>query len=252
MKYLSMLVVTIGALFCVSGAALAQNSCYNCHLAQQRDEDSDHLRDWRDSVHERAGVGCEDCHGGDASTLVQFSAHRGVLHSSLKKSPTHWRNLPTTCGQCHQTLLTAVQGTPHWTLLEQGERRAPSCATCHGTLAVAGLGQAGLSGECSTCHEADSEIGRLLSRESYLRRMREVRASGQRVGRRVLQIRDAGLRHDAGTTVFESQQAWDEAMKAAHSLELDEMMELLSLAETKLAELEAALDSLGGEDADEN
>lgn len=235
MRWLATLALLAIAVFAPE-AAKAQNRCYNCHLAQQREEDADHLRDWRDSVHDRAGVGCEDCHGGDAGTLVQLRAHRGVLHSLLRKSPTHWKNLPSTCGGCHETLFAAAQRSAHWALFSEGERRAPSCATCHGPLAVAGLGSGGLSGQCSTCHEADSEVGRQMGRRSYLARIREVRAVVQRVGRRVLQIRDPGVRHDAGAVYFDGQQTWEEAMEEAHAFELTEMLESLDRAEDRLLE----------------
>ncbi len=225
----------------------AQNKCFDCHLAQQRDEDSNHLEAWQDSAHARGGVGCQDCHGGDASTLVQVQAHRGVRHSFSKKAPTHWRNLPATCGSCHKRLYGSLLESEHWQLFEQGQRRAPTCATCHGPLAVVGLGPGGLDAECSSCHaEGKSAEGVQIAGVDYLGRIRAVTTQRERMGRRVRQLENASLRHNAADAFFDGSQAWEEGLEAGHAFELDAMLELLSAAESTFLELEAALDEAEG------
>ena len=227
-----------------AAGVLAQNRCYDCHQAQQIPGEEDHLRAWRDSVHERADVGCEDCHGGNAKTLVQLSAHRGVRSSLNAKAPTHWANLPTTCGSCHETMLAALQTSKHWELFSEGRRTSPTCATCHGSLAVEELGSGGLSGECGTCHGIDSENPRSFSGLGILEKIRTLRDVRGKISRRVLELKDPAARHDAGVAFFGADSIYLEGVESGHAFAYSEMFESLALAEVAFNELSAALSEL--------
>src|SRR3970282_2548491 len=53
--------------------------CADCHLANP--DAPGHLYAWERSAHGQHNVGCEACHGGDATTFESFAAHRGILNS---------------------------------------------------------------------------------------------------------------------------------------------------------------------------
>ena len=84
-------------------ATAQQSRCADCHFANPTAPAGIHLSDWDRSAHSRNNVGCEKCHGGDATTFESFLAHRGVLNSANPASPVNRRNLPATCGACGGT-----------------------------------------------------------------------------------------------------------------------------------------------------
>lgn len=97
---------------------------------------------------------CTDCH----------TAHR-ILPAWEPRSTVHADNIPSTCARCHSdTKLMEPYGIPtnqfegfrqsvHGkALLEQGNMKAPSCATCHGTHGAAPPGVENVSKVCGACH----------------------------------------------------------------------------------------------------
>ena len=72
-----------------SPAESQQSRCADCHFANPSAPAADHLADWDFSAHSRNNVGCEKCHGGDASTFEKSLAHRGILNSANAKSPVN-------------------------------------------------------------------------------------------------------------------------------------------------------------------
>ena len=133
------------------------NSCADCHFANPETEPAGrHLGDWDVSPHGRKGVGCEACHGGDATTFEAMLAHRDVLSSRNPVSPTNERNLPQTCGRCHPSHLSVFRDTKHYELVRAGDRRAPTCSSCHGAVAADLMSPRGLAAKCNTCHGPDT------------------------------------------------------------------------------------------------
>lgn len=97
---------------------------------------------------------CSDCH----------TAHK-ILPAWEPRSAVHPENIPSTCARCHaDKQLMEPYGIPtdqfegfresvHGkALLEQGNTKAPSCATCHGTHGAAPPGVEDVSKVCGTCH----------------------------------------------------------------------------------------------------
>ena len=90
----------------VAASAVGQSSCISCHEENDRKYVADggvvnaHLEDFRYSFHNRANIGCQDCHAGQPGTFDKFRAHRGMLPSSAPTSRTNIKNLPATCGRC--------------------------------------------------------------------------------------------------------------------------------------------------------
>ena len=109
--------------------------CAECHFANMANVPApEHLAEWKRSAHGRHGIGCEWCHGGDATTFVPADAHRGVLPSGNPMSRVHRTNLPRTCRMCHAGETTAFARSLHNVLLQGDDARVPTCSTCHGAM----------------------------------------------------------------------------------------------------------------------
>ena len=105
------------------------------------------------------GATCVDCHGG-------AHAIRRVRDAT---SAAHPRNVPQTCGHCHEdaTLmkrhnlpadaLSLYRDGVHGRLLASGDRAAPHCATCHGNHGASPPGFAEVAHVCGKCHVRQRE-----------------------------------------------------------------------------------------------
>lgn len=164
----------------VSASAWAQeNGCVTCHFqnaaaAEERQQATDrgHLDDWERSTHARANVGCDSCHRGDPNVMTLTGAHEGVLSSANPASPVYASNIPSTCGGCHEGQLDAFQTSRHYQLLSSGDRRAPSCMTCHEALAVRLPSTRGINSKCALCHGPDG-VAPISEHQELVRLMRE-------------------------------------------------------------------------------
>lgn len=156
------LLAVLTVLILLSTPVEAQNdSCADCHAANTTSatEQSQryHLLDWQLSEHARNDVGCASCHGGDTSTFEFVPAHRGVQHSAQPEAPTHFANLPTTCGSCHQEVAKNFESSRHGQLVRAGNRAAPTCTTCHSSVGAFLLSSRGLERQCASCHGPNRE-----------------------------------------------------------------------------------------------
>jgi cytochrome c7-like protein/cytochrome c554/c'-like protein len=143
----------LACLFGLVALAEAQQSrCADCHFSRPDAPAQDHLSDWDSSAHGRNNVGCERCHGGDATTFEELPAHRNILHSANPASPVNRKNLPRTCGVCHAGPFTAFQESQHFALLGQGDTRVPVCTTCHGDVGFNRPSAKALETQCARCH----------------------------------------------------------------------------------------------------
>jgi len=248
------------AVAALAAAASAQDPCIDCHAAQELDGVAEvHLRQFRDSAHGAAGVSCADCHGGNTSTFVELRAHKGVLNSAHRDSPTNHWNLPRTCGRCHDAEFQALRQSPHYTLLERQVRAAPTCRTCHGSVAAQSLGvEGGLRGRCNRCHgpDADHEVVGIpgeAGQEALARggrnlaRLRSLGRERAGVSRAVLRLRDPARRHEAADALFAINDSWDEAIEAGHAFHWSDWESALDAMEKSLAELGSALEAGRGD-----
>ncbi len=242
--------VLLLAMASFAAGAWSQDPCADCHAAQELEETEEfHLRQWRNSAHAGAGVSCADCHGGNSTTFVQLRAHKGVLNSGHPKSPTHQWNLPQTCGRCHDAEYQALQQSAHFALFERRVRAAPTCRTCHGSVAGQSLGEGGLQARCNRCHgpEADHREAGTSGQEELakggqlLARMRALRGARARVSRDILRVQDPSDRHEAADALFGANRVWEEAIEAGHAFDWSDWEVALGELEGLLGELEGAL-----------
>ena len=147
------LLLSLGTWMPVSIAiAEPANSCIECHKDLPAGTNAGHkFSDYKGSVHDRNGVHCEACHGGDPVLADKTAAHKGVYRSGDPMSPVYFRNLPQTCGKCHGEELVNFSRSRHYSELKTSGR-GPSCVTCHGSMGTFILTSDQITEFCTVCH----------------------------------------------------------------------------------------------------
>jgi hypothetical protein len=142
-----------GGVFAADGG----NSCVTCHRTISGVNYLEHnFADWTQSVHAKAGVTCEACHGGNPSAPDVQGAHKNLKPSTDKASPVYFTHIPATCGTCHQAEYKAFQKSAHYHELERSGR-GPNCVTCHGSMANHILAPRDMDESCNLCHKEPTQ-----------------------------------------------------------------------------------------------
>jgi hypothetical protein len=144
-------------------AAPLESSCEGCH----RDPDFlvtnnqlyNYYQEWSGSVHQQEEVTCDDCHGGDARAEGKEAAHADGVRASDPASGIYFKNVPETCGTCHDEVLEGFSKSSHFEHVEkkQGDEQGPTCVTCHGSIDSAVLDVNTVAEACARCHNAESD-----------------------------------------------------------------------------------------------
>lgn len=133
------------------------SACVRCHAASLSSRVRVHLREWVGSPHGKNGVGCQDCHGGDPESTDVATAHApAAAVNGLSRTQRSIR----LCARCHAQTAEVFERSPHYPLIQAGERLMPSCVTCHGAVVYERVPPERLEAECAQCHGA----GRLAPR----------------------------------------------------------------------------------------
>lgn len=134
-----------------------ENNCVTCHANLLEPVGiSAHFYEWRNSVHEKKGVGCEKCHGGDPTAKNLTTAHQGVLRPAFPASTLHPQKLAETCRTCHQDIVNAFVKSRHFAKLQESEDAA-NCTTCHRHMASAVITwPPETAALCAKCHNTSS------------------------------------------------------------------------------------------------
>ncbi|MGE3190038.1 MAG: cytochrome c3 family protein [Vicinamibacterales bacterium] len=233
-----------GALLLLPDTATAQTSrCADCHFANVGASGSQmsafaerHLEEWDHSPHARNNVGCEKCHGGDATTFEAFRAHQGLLNSRNPASPINRANLPRTCGTCHTGPFVSFQKSKHYELLRGGNDDVPTCTTCHGEVGAHLLSPTALASRCSTCHGANGiapNTDRPADARLLLTEVASVRGSLDEARGLIRRIRDAGRKAELEEEYRQAEVPLIEAVQAGHEFVYDNLRERLALAATR-------------------
>jgi hypothetical protein len=174
----------------IPGAA-SRNECAECHLrlVWTRSEIT-HVDQWVTSRHALYRIGCEQCHRGDVRTSDWAAAHRGVANSADRSSSVNRTALPETCGRCHVSEANAFSLSAHEELLSQGDATAPTCTSCHTSMASDVLSPGALEQQCLHCHGTDPQ-----NRAHLARRQLEAVVTLRTALRRA-RLEIAGIRND--------------------------------------------------------
>ncbi len=199
-----------------------QTNCSACHFANP--DAPGHLYEWDRSPHGQNNVGCEKCHGGDATTFESFRAHREILDSHNPASPVNRRNIPKTCGSCHSGPFVAFQDSKHYALLQEGNRDVPVCITCHSEVAGRLLSPNALAARCQKCH-TDKGVGSHPEFPAQGRRMletiREVRTLLDQAKPLIKRVRDREIRQRLEEQYRQVEVPLIEAVNFGHSFVFD-------------------------------
>jgi cytochrome b subunit of formate dehydrogenase len=137
--------------------------CLSCHLdnediRKRTAVSAGFIKGYDESVHgislhtgNPASANCVDCHG----------AHE-VARGSDPLSLVSKRNIPTTCGVCHDIIAEEFNSSSHGVALMRGIKDAPSCTDCHGehiilspTNPLSPVAPRNVSGKvCTPCHSS--------------------------------------------------------------------------------------------------
>lgn len=132
-------------------SAAASNGCVTCHAGLEDKDMSEPVALWRRSVHNPAGIYCQDCHGGVPTTMVEDEAHDPAKGYIGEPAP---ENVPELCGTCHQMQLDNYLPSPH------GIEGAfwPNCVDCHSNHEVLHPRVEAISipDKCEDCHENET------------------------------------------------------------------------------------------------
>jgi len=128
------------------------NSCVHCHSPLSGSSIvGAKSHSWTGSVHEKHGVTCDKCHGGNPLAAEQKDAHAGVLGSANPQSMVYYKNIPSTCGKCHGAEFYKFTQSHHYKILES-RGKGPECVTCHGSMVTSVLTPGTIAAVCQQCH----------------------------------------------------------------------------------------------------
>lgn len=158
-------------------ASHEDSSCVSCHLTLDS-RNARSAQQWEKDVHQRAGMDCTDCHGGDRE-VVEGAMDPGA---GFKGAPEGMETVQL-CGHCHSdsslisnpVMPTGQLGQflagPHGRLAAAG-REGPLCTTCHGAHAIvpvddpsSGLRGTAAAKQCLQCHEQAQVRGKAGGKE---------------------------------------------------------------------------------------
>jgi hypothetical protein len=128
------------------------NSCVRCHSQLPAGSFiAAKSHSWTGSIHQKHGVTCDKCHGGDPQAPGRPEAHQGVLGSGNPGSPVYFKNIPKTCGACHGAEFYKFTQSLHYKMLESAGK-GPECVTCHGSMVTNILTADTVVAVCERCH----------------------------------------------------------------------------------------------------
>jgi hypothetical protein len=147
------------------------DQCMICHLSLAEIDLVEPAARWPSDVHFAAGLACTGCHGGDARSVVETTAHAGMVASPARE------RVPAMCGRCHSRQefmrtydpdiridqVEAYYTSRHGELLACGDGKVATCIDCLSTHGIQSASTAGspvhpanVPETCGSCH-ADEE-----------------------------------------------------------------------------------------------
>jgi hypothetical protein len=181
-------------------------------------------------------VGCDRCHGGNPDTFEGAAAHKGILMATNPASPVSRVNLPATCGRCHVGQFVAFQKSRHLALLKSGDRRVPTCTTCHTSVGAQVLSAARLERECAACHRPDGPQaqrdfpaqGRMM-----VEGIAAVRGDLAHAAALIERVKDKDRRVALQDAYTQAEVPLIEASEAGHAFVFTDLKERLAVARTR-------------------
>ena len=134
---------------------LPLTACETCHGDQkyfvQHRGLYQYYQDWLASPHKRAGVTCDECHGGNPDANDADEAHRDILPVTNPGSGLYYRKQPDTCGACHKKQAKQFKESSHYKGLHE-HLGTPTCTTCHAAMNRKPYFRDMVRQTCRVCH----------------------------------------------------------------------------------------------------
>ncbi len=148
----------------VTSRANIPKLCGSCHtkngkaVINTKLKEIDAYSDYSKSVHGKglmekgllASAICTDCH----------TSH-DVLKESDPNSTVNPKNVPSTCGKCHKSILSDYLSSDHSILNNSKDKKYPTCANCHTAHTVTEIDKdkfmTQITIQCGSCHKNLSE-----------------------------------------------------------------------------------------------
>jgi len=159
---LSFFVVMVSILYVliINTNAFSADQCVECHKDEkfriQNKKVFDYFNEWKGSIHDTAGVTCKDCHGGDPAKAGKEEAHANNLSPADLSSMVYYKNIPETCGKCHEAVYDNFIKSTHYKVLKKAGR-GPVCTTCHGSLVTDVYYTSIVLSTCVMCHNQQTQ-----------------------------------------------------------------------------------------------
>jgi hypothetical protein len=149
----------------------SDDTCIDCHkdidILVQNPKLVKYYNYWRNSVHNLAGVECADCHGGNPTETNEYAAHKDNFLSFRTDSKESLKAVNDKCGKCHNNVLEHFRKSRHYKKL-LGEKAAPNCITCHGSMNTEVFDVYTIAKGCEGCHNDETkhrpDIGKVARR----------------------------------------------------------------------------------------
>ena len=132
------------------------------------------------------------------------------------------------------------QASRHHELLREGDRRVPTCSTCHGSVDGRLLSPRGLERQCAECHGPDGvepRPGRAADARLLLEGIANVRESLEAARRLIERVRDEDRRRTLEAAYLDAEVPVTEARRAGHRFVFDRLEERLATAQARTADL---------------
>jgi len=146
--------------FIINTDAFSVDTCLDCHKDErflvQNKRLFNYYKDWKDSDHDAAGVLCQDCHGGDPNKTNKEEAHAKNLSVSSEHSMVYYKNIPQTCGKCHDKVYKYFIESKHFKDLTN-VGNGPTCITCHGNPLANVYYTSIVLSTCKSCHNIQTK-----------------------------------------------------------------------------------------------
>ncbi len=147
-----------------------ENGCLHCHQGLKEGTPAGlAFAQWKGSIHDRAGVTCDRCHGGDPASSVYQKAHRGIVSPRNPESPVSRRHVPKLCGGCHPEQWKEFSRSRHSRALKRTETtiEGPTCITCHGSMHTSVLDPGHVAAACRKCHNEKNHLAPRIPQEAH-------------------------------------------------------------------------------------
>lgn len=152
--------------------SIASQGCLTCHLDKKRFEKIGKeslvafVENYKTSTHANIIA-----LGGESATCIDCHDNHMIQDVKAAENKVSKKNLPNTCGKCHDDIVNDFEQSIHGKVLAEGMEFAPTCTDCHGehnikSVDLSSVGKLTTKEKCMDCHVKNEEIVKAIGNES--------------------------------------------------------------------------------------